>query len=351
MSKKIDTCWFGLLLTSLGIFPASAKTADAPDVPVLAAERGTLVEAIATKLEAEYVFPDIAKEMGDAIRARAAQGEYGAVPSGELLAEKLTADLRDVSHDKHLEVIYQAEGAHDEPAQPSAEDMKSWREAAAKDNFGFDRTERMDGNVGYVEFRSFAPPEIAAETASAAMSFVANTDALIIDLRRNGGGFPEMSAYLASYLFDERTHLNDIYFRSGDRLEQFWTVPYVPGPMFGGKKSVYVLTSRETFSCAEDFTYALKNLKRATIIGEVTGGGAHPTRTFKVTDHFAVAVPFARGISPITHTDWEGTGITPDVVVPADDALKIAYKTALEYIIGTTTDTDRKEQLKKLLAK
>jgi C-terminal processing protease CtpA/Prc len=143
---------------------------------------------------------------------------------------------------------------------------------------------------------------------------------------------------MAGYLFDERTHLNDIYFRSGDRLEQYWT-PYQHCRVFGGKKPVYVVTSHETFSGAEDFTYALKNLKRAKIIGEVTGGGAHPTRPFKVTDHFVVAVPFARGVSPITRTDWEGTGIEPEVVVPADDALKAAYRTALEYLVGTTTDT------------
>jgi retinol-binding protein 3 len=148
-------------------------------------------QVVQGKLDAEYVFPNLAKGMGDAIRDRAARGEYGSVPSSQLLAEKLTADLRDVSHDKYLWVEYRAEGAHDEPAEKSVNDLKSWREAGAKNNFWFDKVERMDGNVGYIEFRLFAPPEVAAETASAAMGFVANTDALIIDLRKNGGGDPE----------------------------------------------------------------------------------------------------------------------------------------------------------------
>jgi C-terminal processing protease CtpA/Prc len=319
---------------------------------VPAAERTKLIDAIATKVDAEYVFPDLAKKMADAIRAHAARGDYNAVASANLLAAKLTADLREVSHDRHLMVEYGAEGAEDEPlGLPTAEVLEAERKKEQTANYGFSIAERMQGNIGYIDFRFFAPPAIAAETANGAMAFVANCDALIIDLRKNHGGDPEMVAYLASYLFDGRTHLNDIYVRRGDELNQFWTMPSLPGQAFGGKKPVYILTSHDTFSGAEDFAYALKNLKRATIIGEVTGGGAHPTRPFKVTDHFVVAVPFARSISPITHTDWEGTGVEPDVVVPADDALKAAYRTALENILGTTTDPERKEQLKKLLAK
>ena len=150
-----------MLALSLSVLSAIVRAVDTPgtsDAKVLAAERGSLVEAIAAKLEAEYVFPNVATEMSDAIRVRAARGEYDSVQSAQELAKHLTADLCSVSHDKHLRVIYQAEGAHDEPEQPSADEIKAWREAEAKVNFGFGAVERMDGNIGYIAFRHFAPP-------------------------------------------------------------------------------------------------------------------------------------------------------------------------------------------------
>ena len=145
---------------------------------------------------------------------------------------------------------------------------------SSKRNFGFEKVERLSGNIGYLDFRNFEDPKLASETAAAAMTFLANTDALIIDLRQNGGGEPEMVAFVASYLFDKKTHLNDIYDRPANRTEEFWTKETVPGKKFGGEKPVFVLTSHYTFSGAEEFSYNLKNLKRATIIGETTGSFA-----------------------------------------------------------------------------
>jgi retinol-binding protein 3 len=335
-------------LCSVPLVSSSAETTPSPDP--LAAERSVLVEAIATKVEGEYVYPDIGKAMADAIRARGKTGEYDSISNGQQLAERLTTDLRAVSHDKHLRVDYRAEGAPDYSKEPSPEEIKTWREEAGKKNFGFNKVERMDGNIGYIQFDNFPPPDMAGQAANAAMTFIANTDALILDLRKNHGGTPEMVAYLASYFFDQRTRLNDIYIRRGDRLEQFWTAS-VPGPLFGIKKPVYILTSHETFSAAEDFTYAMKNLKRAKIVGEVTGGGAHPTEPFKVTEHFTVGVPNARSISTITHTDWEGSGVTPDVAVDPDGALKAAYSDALQSLIANTDDPKRKDELRKLLSR
>jgi C-terminal processing protease CtpA/Prc len=160
------------------------------------------------------------------------------------------------------------------------------------------------------------------------MGFLANTDALIVDLRRNGGGRPEMVALLSSYLFDERTHLNDLYWREGNRTDEFWTNATVAGPRYGGKKPVFVLTSKRTFSGAEEFAYNLKALKRATIVGETSGGGAHPGDMQKIADGFAMFVPTGRAINPVTKTNWEGVGVEPDVVVPADQALDKAKELA-----------------------
>ncbi|HEX4461207.1 MAG TPA: S41 family peptidase, partial [Polyangia bacterium] len=177
----------------------------------------------------------------------------------------------------------------------------------------------------------FGPPEVCGPTATSAFGFLAHVDAVIFDLRDNGGGDPSMVAFMASHLFAGRTRLNDIYERKENKTTEQWTNPAVPGNKLVDKP-VFVLTSKRTFSGAEDFSYALKNLKRATIIGETTGGGAHPTRPVRLDDHFLLGVPFARSVSTITKTDWEGTGVEPDVKVPADEALNVATKMAGEQL-------------------
>jgi C-terminal processing protease CtpA/Prc len=166
------------------------------------------------------------------------------------------------------------------------------------------------------------------------MNLLANTHALIIDLRQNHGGDPEMIALLSSYLFDQKpVHLNSLYWRDNDSSQQFWTLPYVPGKRFGKEKPVYVLTSGETFSGAEEFTYNLKNLKRATIIGESTGGGAHPGGVYRLGTHFEVFIPNGRAINPISGTNWEGTGVQPDITMPREEAFKAAYNMALKQVL------------------
>ncbi len=160
------------------------------------------------------------------------------------------------------------------------------------------------------------------------MTSLAGTRALIIDLRDNGGGSPAMVTFIASYLFTDSTHLNDLWDRKTGETTQFWTNPHAPGRHFGSIKPVYVLTSSHTFSGAEEFSYDLQAQKRATIVGETTGGGAHPVSGHRIDDHFIIGVPGARAINPITHTNWEGVGVVPDVRVPASNALAVAEKLA-----------------------
>jgi hypothetical protein len=305
-----------------------------PNVPLTAlridaATRSQVIARAAALLDSFYVFPDVAKRMGDSARAHLARGDYDGYDSGIAFAGRLTDDFAEIAHDKHLSVRYSVRAlpARPEtgaPPAPSADEIARQRREAEESNCSFEKVERMEGNVGYLRFDGFDDPDLCAPTVAAAMTFLAGTRAMIIDLRQNGGGSPKMVAVIASYLFDRRTHLNDLWTRSTNATEQFWTQDSVAGRRFGGEKPVYVLTSARTFSGAEEFTYNLKALKRATIVGETTGGGAHPVRGRRIDEHFTIGVPFARAINPITKTNWEGVGVEPDTKVPAGKALETA---------------------------
>jgi C-terminal processing protease CtpA/Prc len=203
------------------------------------------------------------------------------------------------------------------------------------DNFGIRRVERLAGNVGYLDVRRVPVPANAGPAIAAAMELVAGTHALIIDLRRNGGGSPEGVVFWCSYLVDEQppTHLNDIFRADTGETRQFWALPYVPGPRYLDRP-VYVLTSGRTFSGGEDFAYTLQALGRAQVIGETTGGGAHPTRPFGISAAVHIAIPFARSVNPATGTNWQGTGVVPDVAVPEGQAYDVAYATALRHVLA-----------------
>jgi retinol-binding protein 3 len=333
-----------LVLLTLGLLIAQGPSTG-PDRAIDAKMRSEVIDGALKALNDNYVFPDVAKKMDQAIRERQQRNEYDSITSAQTLAETLTENLRAVSHDKHLRVVYSAEvippnERHDEP---SPEELERERSFGIRMNFGFDRVERLPGNIGYLKLNAFMPAAFVGDTAAAAMNFLANTEGLIIDLRENGGGDPATVALICSYLFPpEPVHLNDLYFRPSNDTHQWWTLPYVPGKRLVGK-DVYVLTSHYTFSAAEEFTYDLKNLKRATIVGEVTGGGAHPGGPVRINDHFFVGVPSGRAINPYSKTDWEGTGVEPDVKVPSDRALKTAHLMALEKQLPTLKSPDLKE--------
>jgi retinol-binding protein 3 len=217
------------------------------------------------------------------------------------------------------------------PGKPSPEDEARFHHQMEHDNCAFDKVEILPNNIGYIKFNAFMDASFCGPTVVAAMGFVAHSDAVIFDLRQNGGGQPAMVTLVASYLFDQPTHLIDIYNRKEDSTTQNWTLSYLPGPRLT-RQPVFVLTSKRTFSGAEEFAFDLKNQKRATIVGETTGGGAHPVSGHPVGDYFMVGVPFAKSLDPVTKTNWEGTGVEPDVKVPADDALTTAEKLADEKI-------------------
>ena len=310
-----------------------------PDDGSLAAEQLSGREIVTKALEllrANYVFPDQADQAATAIEARLEAGEYDNLDE-ITLTELLTSHLQEITGDKHLRVRLgggpgpRPEGPRPEPEKPP--DREKMRRIGRMDNFGIRRVERLDGNVGYIDLRRMAMAANAGPAITAAMELVAGTYALIIDMRRNGGGSPDGVVFWCSYLFDERpTHLNDIFHADTGETRQFWALPYVPGTRYTDKP-VYVLTSHRTFSGGEDLCYTLQALGRAQVIGETTGGGAHPTRGFPISAAVHIGIPFARSVNPVTGTNWQGTGVVPDVPADAEQAYDVAYATALRHVL------------------
>jgi hypothetical protein len=341
-----------LLLLFGSAVTSSAQEKGLPEKPPVldAAMRAEVVKKVGELMVKFYIFPDKAKEMEALITKKLQAGEYDKITDVQAFARVLTDDLRSVTKDRHIHVDYAPEFVKMIRARESQspEDREKWRQQALKEerkeNFGFRQVKILDGNIGYLDLGGFSGFREAAETGIAAMNFLANAEAIIIDLRRNGGGSPEMIQLLSSYFLKERTHLNSFENRGEDALEQYWSFHYVPGqPMFD--KDLYILTNRRTFSAAEEFTYNMKNMKRATIVGETTGGGAHPGGTKIVNDSFTVWVPTGRAINPITKTNWEGTGIAPDVAIDSDKALEKARTIALEKLLKAAPDDDAKAPL------
>ncbi|WP_327092118.1 S41 family peptidase [Nonomuraea sp. NBC_01738] len=279
-----------------------------------------------------YVFPEVAESVVKVLRERLAAGAYTEITTDEALAEAVTADLQSVNGDKHLRLLHSV----DEVPEHDAFDQAAYRQQVELSGHGIARVERLPGNVGYVDTRMFHWPGLAGERAVAAMTLVADTDALLFDLRRNVGGTPGMVSLLCTYLFGPdwpQTHLNSIYDRPADETQQYWTLPFVPGPRFGPDKPIYVLTGPGTFSAAEEFAYDLQTRGRATIVGERTKGGANPGGRSRVGPHLRSSIPSGRAVNPVTGTNWEGVGVAPDLAVPAEEAYDHAYKLALEHVL------------------
>ncbi|MFH1314293.1 MAG: S41 family peptidase [Candidatus Eisenbacteria bacterium] len=315
--------------------------------------KAAIIDSVSKALNDVYVFPDVARKMEKQIRHNLKTKAYQNLTTYDDFANQLSADLFEIAKDKHLSVRYSPEESPFEVAARDSlteDEEREIRERLAYMNFGFMRLERMPGNVGYLDLQGFNDARWGGETAVAAMNFLANCDAIIIDLRNNGGGSPSMIQLISSYFFDEPVHLNSFYIRDKDETKQFWSQAYVEGPRMTDV-DLYVLTSSRTFSAAEEFTYNMKNLERATIVGETTGGGAHPVRFVRFADlKVSMSLPFGRAVNPITGTNWEGTGIEPHIEVPESEALATAHLDAMAKLAERATDEERKQDLKWAIA-
>lgn len=303
-----------------------------------AAERAAIVQTLAAKLNANYITPAVAKRVGSAIARKNAEGGYASTAGGQAFSDALATDLRKLSGDLHFKARF------DERLRADDE-----RVQAVRSGYGIEKIERLPGNIGYIELRNFGPTELVGPAYTAAMSLMAGADALILDLRRNGGGRPASVTYLMSHFFPhgDRRHLNDIYDRPSNTTQEFWTLSSVTERY---RKPVYVLTSARTGSGGEECAYDFQTQKRATLVGETTAGAANPVGPFNVGHGIVVWIPTGRAINPITRTSWERVGVKPDIAVPAAQALQTAHAAILRTLVASTKDDDQRTKLQRVLA-
>jgi C-terminal processing protease CtpA/Prc len=305
-----------------------------------------VIEGALAGLCANYLFPETAAAAATAIRARRDAGEYSDLDE-ETLARRLTADLFEVCGDKHLTIKIRPEELRTQSTW--AEIEATMLQSEPLDNYGIAKVERLEGNIGYIDIRYFTYASVSGRAVAAAMELVSRTGALILDLRRNTGGEPDGVAFWSSYLFpDGKTHLNDLHFVTTGKTRQYWTLSHLPGERYLDRP-VHVLTSGKTFSAGEEFCYNLKALGRATLIGQTTRGGAHVVKFVLLTSTLAMTVPFAKAINPVTGTNWEGTGVEPDLKVPSEEAFTVAYQKALQYCLTTSTSPAILAEIRKAL--
>jgi hypothetical protein len=350
MSKRH---WLTLALALC--LPAAASAQDGPHaVPIDAATRTAVISSLADQLRTYYVFPDVAQQVGAQLIAKNAKGGYAAAADTDSFSEALSTDLRALGKDGHFRVGF-APGYHPHQQTLSKqalppEEQEQMRQEVASMGYGVQRVERLNGNVGYMELRAFGPTDMVGDALSSAMALLSGTDAIILDLRRNGGGEPSTVAYLMSHFFaaGDKRHLNDLYFRPTSKTEQYWTTPSVSTHY---TKPLYVLTSARTFSGGEEFAYDVQTQKRGVLVGETTGGGANPGDDFSIGHDFVAFIPTGRAINPVTHTNWEHVGVKPDIATPAADAQKTAYATILRKLLADAKDPGQREELQDTLHK
>jgi hypothetical protein len=353
-SIQLTTC-LGILIFIFAHSPlAHCQVAPADKPLVIDSQiRKQIVENIVRELRAKYIAPEKVKDIESYLQKKLQDGAYDKIEKPTPFTVALTEDLRAASKDGHLLVTYDpalerailaappAPGVELPELPPTPEHLAAIRQA----NYGFRKVEIMRGNVGYLDLRGFVDLNQSKETAVAAMSFLANTDAVIIDLRNNPGGFINTETFLASYFYGvDPVELLSRYHREGDVTVKEWTLREVPGKRLP-QVDLYLLTSRETASAGEGFSFILQQRKRAKIIGERTAGGGYGNRETSIGNGFVFYVSVFRQFDPRTGRGWQEVGVEPDIAVPAERALGAAHLEAIKTLAAKATDERRKQRL------
>ncbi|OOG68714.1 S41 family peptidase [Flavobacterium sp. A45] len=297
-------------------------------------EKNAVVSAIKTHIEESYIDLELSKKMIIELDRNLKSDKYKKITSPAEFSKTVTEDLQSISKDLHLKVRFEPERIAQEKSIVSQEKQLEMEKKTAMQiaeiNYGFTEVKILDGNIGYLNLTQFADIKYAEETATATMNFLSNANAIIIDLRSNGGGVPSMMQLLSSYFLDETpVLLSDFYERKTNTKTQLYSFANVNGKR-STNKPLYILTSKHTFSAAEAFTYTLKHLDKATVVGEVTKGGANRTKRINLNDEFTIAVPYIQSLHPVTKTNWEGKGVQPDIKTKETDAFVVAYVDAIK---------------------
>lgn len=308
-------------------------------VTMTTGEQNELVRNVISHISSNYISIAIAQKLEQSLRLRLKSGIYDTITDPEVFAQALTSHLRQDSEDKHFLVRYSKKPLSTAAKETEEKEQQEANYHNSLENFGFEEARRLSGNVGYLDVRGFADPRASAETLAAAMTFLFNTNALIIDVRENRGGDEGMVELFCSYFFDRKTKLGDFYYRNTGVTRASWTLSAVPGKRHIGK-DVYILTSRSSFSAAEALAYMLQSRQVATIVGEITGGAANPVRYVRLDEHFFLLVPEGKITDEATGTNWEGIGVKPDIRVPSVQALAMAHLLALRKNFNCQTPSD-----------
>lgn len=318
------------VFASSNIFSAENLTSESKD---------KVVAEVSEILMDQYIFPDVGEAMAQGLLSRLKNGAYDSVVDVDDFAIQLTNEMQKLSNDQHLFIFYSdtSISTEEESLNPSPELEVENTKMHEYLNSGVRSVSRLDGNIGYFDFSGFMDAEMTAPVLGYAMNFLQNTGGLIIDLRENFGGMPKTVSLLASYfLGPDSVHVDSIYWRKTNETQEYWTTTELEGAWYGTERPVMILTSSETFSAAEAFSYAMKAFGRAEVVGEATRGGAHPGGIQRVADNFYMFVSHGRAINAITGENWEGTGVTPNHLVVADEALDLAHKMILRAVIDQT---------------
>lgn len=306
------------------------------------------IEELIELVREDYVLPERVPAIERRLRAGLTNGEYRRLADPFELSARLTEDLRDASGDLHFGIRPHPERRAAGPGQGAEAPDTGRREPAAAPSGGLGRVKLLAGNVGFLEVQAFPDPRLGAQAADAAFAELANSDALILDLRGSRGGHPAMVAYLFSYFFDRGPFLfNRFHWRNSGETLEFWTRDDLASPRYADRQ-LFVLTSASTPSAAEGLSYHLKQFGRALLVGETTAGAAHTVQVSSLGE-FQVAIPTGRPVSPVSGGNWEAHGVEPDRAVPAGEALAVAHRLALEGLLAEATDPAARARLEAAL--
>ncbi|MEL6256120.1 MAG: S41 family peptidase, partial [Bacteroidota bacterium] len=288
------------------------------------------IERLSKMMNERYVFPDVAEKTSNHLKKQLNAGHFKQFKDVSSFAEALTESVQSINKDKHMRIRPNPPfKAPENTPERMIEERLARLNRSRSMTAGFFKAEKMKGNVGFLDLRGFANVNRGAPVADNYMKLLSTSDAIIIDLRRNGGGDPEMVQYLCSFFFEERVHLNSLYWRKGDVTNDFWTLDKVNGEKMPDVP-LFVLTSDRTFSAAEEFSYNMQTQQRAMLVGQTTGGGANPGQMVRLNKELGVFIPTGRAINPITKTNWEGVGVIPEVKVSPEETLDKAHELAKE---------------------